>query len=54
MKDGISWLNDGATIKHIPHVDILAFCSDLAWSVASIFDCNDHIGSGGDKEAELL
>ena len=58
MKDartfGIAWLGDGATIKHMPLLNMLALCGEEPPVVISIFDCSDHMSEGGKKDAQYI
>ncbi len=46
---GISWLGNGATIKHMPLLNIIAFCGDSSPMVVSILDCTNYMSNGGKK-----
>ncbi len=51
MKDartfGVAWLGDGATIKRMPLLNMLALCGEEPPVVISIFDCSDHMSERG-------
>ncbi len=58
MKDavtfGIAWLGDGATIKRMPLLNMLALCGEEPPVVISIFDCSEHMSEGGKKDAQYI
>ncbi len=43
---GLSWICDGATIKQMPLVNMLAMCGKAAPVVVSICDCTSHMVDG--------
>ena len=58
MKDartfGVAWLGDGATIKRMPLLNMLALCGEEPPVVISIFDCSDHMSEGGERMHSTL
>ncbi len=58
MKDartfGIAWLGDGATIKGMPLLNMLALYGEEPPVVISIFDYSDHMSEGGGKDAQYI
>ncbi len=51
---GLKWIGDGATIKQMPLVNMLAMCGMAAPVVVSICDCTSHMVDGGKKDAEFI
>lgn len=51
MKDanaiGVVWLGDGATIKRMPLLNMLALFGEEPPVVVSIFDSSDYMSGGG-------
>ncbi len=43
---GLSWIGDGATIKRMPLLNILAMCRSKPPAVISILDCTGHMVGG--------
>jgi hypothetical protein len=48
---GLSFLGDGATVKRMPLMNILAACADTPPITVSIQDCTKHLQQGGKKDA---
>ncbi len=46
---GLSWIGDGATIKPMPLVNMLAMCGKAASVVVLICDFTSHMVDGGKK-----
>ncbi len=49
-----SWVGDGATIKQIPLVNMLAMCEKVVPVVVSICDCTGHMVDGRKKDVEFV
>ena len=47
---GLTFLGDGATIKQMPLINMLAMCGNSSPTVMSIVDCTDHMAAGGSKD----
>ncbi len=50
---GLGWLGDGATILHIPLLNMMVMCGDASTVVVSICDCS-HMFEGGKKDANNI
>jgi hypothetical protein len=48
---GLSFLGNGATVKRMPMINILALCADTPPITAAIQDCTKHLQEGGKKDA---
>ncbi len=46
---GLSWIGDGATIKTMPLLNMLAMCGSMPPAVIAILDCTGHMVDGGKK-----
>ncbi len=44
---GLSWLGNGATIKQTSLMNMLVMCGNSPQTVMSIFDCTEHMSTGG-------
>ncbi len=44
---GISWIGNGATIKRMPLLNMLAMCGSKPPAVIAILDCTGHMVDGG-------
>ncbi len=51
---GLSWIGDGATIKRMPLLNMLAMCGSKPPAVIAILDCTGHMVDGGKKDAEFI
>lgn len=51
---GISFYGDGATIKKLPLINVLASGSHIPACVIEIVDCSTHIQNGGKKDASFI
>jgi hypothetical protein len=51
---GISIFGDGATIKNIPLINILAASPNNSCALLDIVDCTSHLAEGGKKDAPYL
>ena len=51
---GLSFLGDGATVKRMPLMNILASCADNPPITVSIQDCTKHLQQGGKKDASYI
>ncbi len=51
---GISWIGDGATIKKMPLVNMLAMCEKAAPVFVLICDCMSHLVDVEKKDAEFI
>ena len=51
---GLAWIGDGATIKRMPLVNVLAMCADVPPTVIAINDCTGHMSAGGKKDAPYI
>ncbi len=45
----VAWFGDGATIKCMPLLNLLALCGEEPPVLISIFDCSDHMSEGGKR-----
>ncbi len=48
---GLSFLGNGATVKRMPLMNIIAACADTPPITISIHDCMKHMQEGGKKDA---
>jgi hypothetical protein len=48
---GLGFLCNGATVKRIPLMNIIASCADSPPITISIHDCTKHMKEGGKKDA---
>ena len=51
---GLTLLGDGATIKRMPLINVLAMSGQVPPTVLAINDCTDHIADGGKKDAPYI
>jgi len=51
---GLAFLGDGATVKRMPLMNILAMCGDTPPITVSIQDCTEHMQDGGKKDASYI
>jgi len=51
---GISIFGDGATIRKIPLINILAASPNNAFALLDIVDCSSHLAAGGKKDAPYI
>jgi hypothetical protein len=51
---GLSFLGDGATVKRMPLMNILAACADTPPITVSIQYCTKHLQQGGKKDASYI
>jgi hypothetical protein len=51
---GLSFHGDGATVKRMPLMNILAACADTPPITVSIQDCTKHLQQGGKKDASYI
>ncbi len=51
---GLSWIGDGATIKRMPLLNMLAMCGSKPPAVIAILDCTGHMVDGGKIDAEFI
>lgn len=47
-------MGDGATIKRMALVNVLAMCADVPLIVISINECTGHMSRGGRKDATYI
>ncbi len=50
---GLSWLGDGTTIKRTPLLNMLVMCGNSPPTVMSIFNCTEHMSTGGKMTQHL-
>ncbi len=51
---GLRWLGDGAMMKRMPLLKILALCGNAPPTKVSIVDCTMHMSDGGKKDATYI
>ncbi len=51
---GLAFLGDGATVRRIALLDILAMCANTLPITVSIQDCTTHMQDGGKKDASYI
>lgn len=51
---GISFIGDGATVKRMPLINVLASGAYLHTGVMEIFDATSHMETGGKKDAQFI
>ena len=51
---GLAFLGDGATVKRMALMNILAMCADTLPITVSIQDCTKHMQDGGKKDASYI
>ena len=51
---GITVFGDGATIKTVPLVNVLASCVNNPFALLEIADCTAHMAEGGKKDAKYI
>ncbi len=51
---GLGFLGDGATLKKMPLMKIIASCVDTPPITMSIHDCTKHMQEGGKKDATYI
>ena len=51
---GITVFGDGATIKTVPLVNVLAACVNNPFALLEIADCTAHLAKGGKKDAKYI
>ena len=51
---GLGFLGDGATVKRMPLMNIIASCADTPPITISIHDCTKHMQVGGKKDASYV
>ena len=51
---GVTVFGDGATIKSVPLVNVLAAGANNPFALLDIADCTDHCSSGGKKDAPYI
>jgi hypothetical protein len=51
---GITVFGDGATIKTVPLVNVLASCVNNPFALLEIADCTAHLAKGGKKDAKYI
>lgn len=51
---GISFIGDGATVKRMPLINVLASGAHLHTGVLEIVDATDHMKKGGKKDAKYI
>lgn len=51
---GITWMGDGATIKRMALVNVLAMCADVPPIMISIKECTGHMSRDGKKDAVYI
>jgi hypothetical protein len=51
---GITVFGDGATIKTVPLVNVLASCVNNLFALLEIADCTAHMAEGGKKDAKYI
>ncbi len=48
----VTWIDDGATIKRVPLMNMLVLCGEEAKVVVSVCNCTNHMVEGNKKDAE--
>ena len=51
---GLTLFGDGATIKTVPLVNVLAAGINNPFALLDIADCTDHLAKGGKKDARYI
>jgi hypothetical protein len=51
---GLTYFGDGATVKKMPLINILASGVHLPVAVLEIHDCSKHMADGGKKDAKYI
>jgi hypothetical protein len=51
---GITVFGDGATIKNVPLINVLAACVNNLFALLEIADCTAHLAKGGKKDAKYI
>jgi hypothetical protein len=51
---GLAIYGDGATIKTVPQVNILAASPSIPGCVLDVIDCTNHMSDGGKKDAAYI
>jgi hypothetical protein len=51
---GLGFLGNGATVKRMPLMNIIALCADTPPITISIHDCTKHMQEGGGKMQRIL
>jgi hypothetical protein len=51
---GITVFGDGATIKTVPLVNVLAACVNNPFALLEMADCTAHLAKGGKKDAKYI
>jgi hypothetical protein len=51
---GITVFGDGATIKSVPLVNVLASCVNNLFALLEIANCTAHLAKGGKKDAKYI
>ncbi len=51
---GITVFGDGATIKTVPLINVLAACVNNPFGLLEIADCTAHLAKGGKKDAKYI
>lgn len=51
---GFTFVGDGATIKRMSLCNVLAMCGDIHPMLVAIYDCSEHMASGGEKDAAYI
>ncbi len=51
---GLAFLGDGATVRRMTLLNILAMCADTPPITVSIQDCTPHMQDGGKKDASYI
>ena len=51
---GVTVFGDGATIKTVPLVNVLAACVNNPFALLEIADCTAHLAEGGKKDAKYI
>ena len=53
-KFGLAFYGDGATVRKLPLMNIMASCVRERAAVLEIHDCSGHLAEGGSKDAEYV
>jgi hypothetical protein len=51
---GITVFGDGATIKPVPLINVLAACVNNPFALLETADCTAHIAKGGKNDAKYI
>ncbi len=51
---GLGWLGNGATIQHMPLLNMMVMCGNSSPVVVSICDCTARMSEGSKKDATYI